>query len=61
MSYKENSKLIGKKATISIGGLDIAVKILDYKFSYGRNRWLVTPVAGEREIWTETVRVSEAK
>lgn len=61
MSYKENSKMIGKKATVSVGGLDVAVKILDYKFSYGRDRWLVTPIAGAREIWIETVTLADTK
>ena len=61
MSYKENSKMIGKKATVSVGGLDVAVKILDYKFSYGRDRWLVTPIAGAREIWIESVVLADTK
>lgn len=55
MTYKDNAKTIGKKATIKTSGLKINVKILDYKNSYGRDRWLVTPQSGEGQVWVEVV------
>lgn len=54
---KEKLKLIGKKGTINVSGLIVEVKILDFKMSYGHERYLVTPVAGKGEVWTETVTV----
>lgn len=55
MGYKEKLKNIGKKVTIKVDGLNISVKILDYKNSYGKDRWLVTPVSGWGESWVETI------
>jgi hypothetical protein len=54
---KEQLKLIGKKATIWAGGLKVNVKILDFKSSYGHDRYKVTPVSGEGEVWVEKVTV----
>ena len=56
MSYIENAKIIGKVGDIFIGGLVVKVKVLDYKNSYGNDRWKVTPVEGEGTIWVEQVR-----
>lgn len=53
MTTKETLKAIGKKGTISIGGLRVNVKITDVKNSYGHDRYFVTPVSGEGEIWVE--------
>lgn len=36
-------------------GFTITVKILDYKHSYGRDRWLVSPVSGKGEAWVENI------
>ena len=56
MTYKDNAKTIGKKATIGVmKGLKINVKILDYKLSYGHDRWLVEPISGEGQVWVEVV------
>ena len=53
---KEVDKYVGKKATIfSHLSLKIEVKILDYKKAYGKERFLVTPVAGSGEKWVEEV------
>jgi len=49
----ENS--VGKTGTINVNGLIVEVTIKDYKNSYGRDRFLVTPVAGKGEVWTELV------
>jgi hypothetical protein len=44
---------VGKKGSISVGGFRVEVEVIDYKNSYGRDRYLVSPVAGSGEIWTE--------
>jgi hypothetical protein len=52
---------IGKRGTITMKGerevdtIIIEVKVLNAKQSYGRNRFLVTPVAGSGEVWKENV------
>lgn len=53
MKASEVSVVLGKIATIALGGLWVDVVVKDYKFVYGRDRWLVTPVAGSREVWVE--------
>jgi hypothetical protein len=55
MSYAENAKLIGQIATIVLGGLTVEVEVLDYKNSYGKDRWLVKPVAGAGQVWVEKI------
>jgi hypothetical protein len=35
--------------------LTVAVRILDLKEVSGQTRWLVTPIAGEGEVWVNTV------
>lgn len=49
---------IGKKGSIYVGGLRVAVKVLDVKISYGKPRWLVTPVEGADEVWVESVELT---
>lgn len=57
---KDKLASIGKTATIQTEwGFRILVKILDYKNSYGRDRWLVTPVAGNGEAWVEKITFEE--
>ena len=53
MSYKEAQTRIGEKTLVSVGGLRVEVEIMDYKNSYGKDRWLVKPVSGEGEVWME--------
>lgn len=53
MSIKEKIKLIGTVKTVLIKGLTVDVEVLDYKNSWGKDRWLVTPVAGQGETWIE--------
>ena len=55
---KEQLKNIGKKARITAGGLSVNVKILDFKLSYGHPRYLVTPLSGSGEVWTEQVHLN---
>lgn len=61
MSLKEQIVNIGKEANISLGGLVVTVIIQDYKNSYGKDRWLVTPVSGSGEIWVESIKLKEVK
>lgn len=53
MGTKDKVAKVGEKGLISIGGFHVEVEIIDYKNSYGRDRWLVKPVAGKGEVWTE--------
>jgi len=48
---------VGKKAIITVKGLEVLVKILDYRLDYGKDRYEVTPVAGSGKVWTEKVKV----
>ncbi len=57
MTYKENIKTIGKIGIIQLGALKIEVGIRDYKNTYGRDRWLVSPTAGSGETWVENVEI----
>lgn len=50
---KEKMEIIDSVQTISLGGLTVEVTVLDYKNSWGKDRWLVTPVAGEGQTWVE--------
>lgn len=58
MSVKDSAKLIGKIGTIKLqNGLLVEVMITDVKTSYGRTRYLVTPIAGERTAWVEDLKI----
>ena len=52
---KELLAVINKEGFITTGGLRVDVKVTDVKQSYGRTRYLVTPLAGEGEVWVESV------
>lgn len=49
------NEYVGKKAVVSLGGLEVNVKITDYKVTYGRERFQVIPLNGEGQIWIEKV------
>lgn len=51
----EVEQFVGQKGTVTLQGLIINIRILDVKRSYGRTRYLVTPLSGIGEIWTERV------
>jgi hypothetical protein len=53
MGTKGKVAMVGKQGIIKIGGLVIEVEIVDYKNSYGRDRWQVAPLRGQGDIWTE--------
>lgn len=55
-------KYVGKKGSILVttstktgeaNNLRINVEILDYKESYGKPRWLIKPLSGMGQSWTE--------
>lgn len=48
-------KYLNKKVHIKIGGLIVGVVILDVKQSYGKTRYLVSPVTGKGEVWVESI------
>lgn len=56
---KEFLDLIGKPAVISLGGLEIYVRIQDVKTSYGHTRYLVSPIGGTGNIWIEKIQLKK--
>lgn len=53
---------IGKRAKLRIQapkGLTVMVEVLDFKVSYGQDRWLVKPVSGEGTCWVEELDILE--
>lgn len=53
----EKKTYIGKIARIQCRGINVFVEILDYKTAYGKDRWLVEPLAGEKKAWVEDLRI----
>jgi hypothetical protein len=47
------SHYIGLVASWRTGSLSVAVRIVDCKRSYGRVRYLITPVAGTGQQWIQ--------
>ena len=54
---KEHMPDIGKTGKVFEGNLVFRVKILDVKQSYGKTRWLVSPLEGSGQEWTERVEI----
>jgi uncharacterized protein (AIM24 family) len=52
---KELLAAIDKEGTIITGGLTVNIRVTDVKQSYGRTRYLVTPISGDGEVWVESV------
>lgn len=47
-------KYIGIQGTITLNKtLNVLVRVVDYKESYGVPRWLVTPISGTGQAWIE--------
>lgn len=61
MGTKDKVAKVGEKGVVELGGVKVEVEIVDYKSSYGKDRWLVTPVAGSGEVWTEQDPFVKAK
>ena len=57
MTTKSSLQMIGRIGTVKDGALVYQVTIVDVKESYGRTRYLVTPVAGSGEDWRENVSI----
>lgn len=57
---KDKLEKIGKEANVQTQwGFYIRVTVVDYKKSYGKDRWLVEPVAGTGREWVENVEFEE--
>lgn len=46
-------KYVGKDGSILLNDMRINVRVIDVKESYGKMRWLVTPLSGMGQTWTE--------
>ncbi len=55
----DKGDLIGEVAIIQCGPFAVEVRVLDHKFSYGHDRYLVTPVAGSGQAWVEKMTPKE--
>lgn len=44
---------LNKQARYVINGMSIPVTVLDYKHSYGCDRWQITPVGGNGKQWVQ--------
>jgi len=53
-SFKDK---VGKTGSVFINELQINVKILNVKNSYGNIRFLVTPISGANEVWMDESKV----
>ena len=58
MSIAEIAARIGSSATLATEAFLVPVEVKDAKQSYGRVRYLVTPVGGAGEAWVDTDRLS---
>jgi hypothetical protein len=56
---KQIDEYVGKKGEIKLGKLIVEVNIINVKNSYGRDRFLISPVAGKGEIWVEKVSLKK--
>lgn len=48
-------KYVNRNAEITLGGLQVNVVIKDVKVSWGKERFLVSPLSGAGSIWVESV------
>lgn len=58
---KEKVAILGTEQEIPLGTLMVKVTVLDYKLAYGKDRWLVTPVAGDGQVWVEADFIKKGK
>lgn len=59
MRDKKND--IGKFARIQHQSLAFYVEVLDFKTTYGRDRWLVEPLSGTGKTWVQDLRILPPK
>ena len=50
---------IGKIVAVTLGGLTVHVEITDFKLSYGKKRYLVTPVSGAGTVWMQDIDLTK--
>ena len=58
---KEKIAVLNTEQQIPFGTLMVKVMVLDYKQAYGKDRWLVTPVAGDGQVWVEADFIKKGK
>lgn len=51
---KDKLVTVGKKVLVAMGnGIMVECTIVDYKFSYGVDRWKVVPLKGTGSAWVQ--------
>ena len=53
----EAAQLVGKEAAVRLDGLRVNVRVQNVKQSYGKIRWLVTPLSGSGFKWVEQLEL----
>jgi hypothetical protein len=56
MTAKTAAHMLNSYATIDMNGVRINVEIVDVKRSYGNERFLITPISGNGEVWVDSGR-----
>jgi|CXWL01.1.fsa_nt_gi hypothetical protein len=54
MTTQDLQRYIGLECLYTVNGLEVLCRIDDAKVSYGRRRFLVSPIAGANSVWVET-------
>lgn len=62
-TYADAKGLVGKRALFEFkhrpqGSVKVQVRIMDFKNSWGQNRFLIEPVAGQGQIWVENLQMA---
>lgn len=50
-------QIIGHEGSLTVGDMDVDVRVLDIRTSYGQVQYEVTPVAGFGKVWTADYKV----
>ena len=60
MNIKQIAAIIDREATYTTdNGLRIQVKVIDAKLAYGTVQYLITPLAGDREVWVRNLIIDD--
>lgn len=51
---------VDKQFKIRVGTMLVLVRCLDYKVSYGKERWLVAPEGGTGTMWVQEILPMDA-
>jgi len=54
---KKIQEFVGKIVKVNLNSLLVDVEVIDVKSSYGKDRYQITPVSGEGEVWVENIIV----